>query len=169
MVVSPWDASTSSVHLWASPVSGWQFASSDRCKSRSPLPFSFFTLHSPKLSFPIPWIYLFFTFLGLFCSQVCTRLNPWFSCFGLSFSSEQAHWLCSLNQDLSVISSHCHFLFVVFIKTDTILFIHLLVYCLSPTVAAAAAAAKLLQSCPTLCDSIDSSPPGSPISGINLL
>ena len=31
---------------------------------------------------------------------------------------------------------------------------------------AAAAAAKLLQSCPTLCDSIDGSPPGSPIPGI---
>ena len=29
-----------------------------------------------------------------------------------------------------------------------------------------AAAAKSLQSCPTLCDSIDSSPPGSPIPGI---
>ena len=32
--------------------------------------------------------------------------------------------------------------------------------------AAAAAAAKLLQSCPTLCDPIDSSPPGSPVPGI---
>jgi len=32
--------------------------------------------------------------------------------------------------------------------------------------AAAAAAAKLLQSCPTLCDPMDSSPPGSPIPGI---
>ena len=30
----------------------------------------------------------------------------------------------------------------------------------------AAAAAKLLQSCPTLCDPIDSSPPGSPVPGI---
>ena len=30
----------------------------------------------------------------------------------------------------------------------------------------AAAAAKLLQSCPTLCDPIDSSPPGSSIPGI---
>ena len=28
------------------------------------------------------------------------------------------------------------------------------------------AAAKLLQSCPTLCDPIDGSPPGSPIPGI---
>ena len=34
------------------------------------------------------------------------------------------------------------------------------------TVAAAAAAAKSLQSCPTLCDPIDGSPPGSAISGI---
>ena len=33
-------------------------------------------------------------------------------------------------------------------------------------VAAAAVAAKLLQSCPTLCDPIDGSPPGSPIPGI---
>ena len=32
--------------------------------------------------------------------------------------------------------------------------------------AAAAAAAKSLQLCPTLCDPIDSSPPGSPIAGI---
>ena len=32
--------------------------------------------------------------------------------------------------------------------------------------AAAAAAAKSLQSCPILCDPIDSSPPGSPVSGI---
>ena len=32
--------------------------------------------------------------------------------------------------------------------------------------AAAAAAAKSLQSCPTLCDPIDGSPPDSPIPGI---
>ena len=31
---------------------------------------------------------------------------------------------------------------------------------------AAAAAAKSIQSCPTLCDPIDGSPPGSPIPGI---
>ena len=35
--------------------------------------------------------------------------------------------------------------------------------CSPIVVAAAAVAAKLLQSCPTLCDPIDSSPPGSPI------
>ena len=33
-------------------------------------------------------------------------------------------------------------------------------------VFAAAAAAKSLQSCPTLCDPIEGSPPGSPIPGI---
>ena len=32
--------------------------------------------------------------------------------------------------------------------------------------SAAAAAAKLLQSCRTLCDPIDGSPPGSPVPGI---
>ena len=34
------------------------------------------------------------------------------------------------------------------------------------TATAAAAAAKSLQSCPTPCDPIDSSPPGSPVPGI---
>ena len=38
--------------------------------------------------------------------------------------------------------------------------------CLAQNSAAAAAAAKSLQSCPTLCDPIDGSPPGSPIPGI---
>ena len=33
-------------------------------------------------------------------------------------------------------------------------------------VSAAAAAAKSLQSCPTLCDPIDSRPPGSPVPGV---
>ena len=36
----------------------------------------------------------------------------------------------------------------------------------SPPMLAAAAAAKSLQSCPTLCDPIDGSPPGSPVPGI---
>ena len=35
-----------------------------------------------------------------------------------------------------------------------------------PTSVAAAAAAKSLQSCLTLCDPIDGSPPGSPVPGI---
>ena len=48
---------------------------------------------------------------------------------------------------------------------------HLAISCLTVgkavgQVAAAAAAAKSLQSCPTLCDPGDGSPPGSPIPGI---
>ena len=39
-------------------------------------------------------------------------------------------------------------------------------YSVVGTALAAAAAAKWLQSCPTLCDHIDSSPPGSPVPGI---
>ena len=42
------------------------------------------------------------------------------------------------------------------IKTESIL----------QEVIAAAAAAKSLRSCPTLCDPIDGSPPGSPVPGI---
>ena len=40
--------------------------------------------------------------------------------------------------------------------------------CRTPSIntVAAAAAAKSLQSCPTLCDPIDGSPPGSPVPGI---
>ena len=34
------------------------------------------------------------------------------------------------------------------------------------TVSATTATAKALQSCPTLCDPIDGSPPGSPVPGI---
>ena len=39
-------------------------------------------------------------------------------------------------------------------------------YAENTAAAAAAATTKLLQSCPTLCNPIDSSPPGSPIPGI---
>ena len=38
--------------------------------------------------------------------------------------------------------------------------------CESWTIKKAAAAAKSLQLCPTLCDPIDGSPPGSPVPGI---
>ena len=39
-------------------------------------------------------------------------------------------------------------------------------FCFASLPPAAAAAAKSLQSCPTLCDPIDASPPGSPVPGI---
>ena len=43
---------------------------------------------------------------------------------------------------------------------------HKVTYCACSLTLVAAAAAKSLQSCPTLCDPIDGSPPGSPILGI---
>ena len=46
-----------------------------------------------------------------------------------------------------------------FTKTDFFLVVKILFLC-------SAAAAALLQSCPTLCDPIDGSPPGSPVPGI---
>ena len=84
--------------------------------------FFFFNLHSPKLSYPIPW----FLFVCLFCfvlffSQVYRRLTPW---FWLSFSSEQPSWLPNFNQGLPAISSHSHFLFFIFL-------INLMLSCLS--------------------------------------
>ena len=55
------------------------------------------------------------------------------------------------------------------LSSSSLYFFSLITYFLPFLVAlgvAAAAAAKLLQSCPTLCDPIDSSPPGSPVPGI---
>ena len=43
---------------------------------------------------------------------------------------------------------------------------HFLMSALLHCMLSAAAAAKLLQSCPTLCDPTDCSPPGSPVPGI---
>ena len=40
------------------------------------------------------------------------------------------------------------------------------IFCIGQTLSAAAAAAKSLQLCPTLCDPIDGSPLGSPVPGI---
>ena len=55
---------------------------------------------------------------------------------------------------------------VIFFFSLLILFYWLLSYVIGYSVLGTAAAAKSLQSCPTLCDPIDSNPPGSPIPGI---
>ena len=49
------------------------------------------------------------------------------------------------------------------LRTDTETIIHCLTS--NSDLTAAAAAAKSLQSCPTLCDPIDGSPPGSAVNG----
>ena len=57
-------------------------------------------------------------------------------------------------------AANAHTLVSVLPNTSTRIFFFSLI------IVFAAAAAKLLQSCPTLCDPIDSSPPGSPVPGI---
>ena len=59
--------------------------------------------------------------------------------------------------------SLCNFFYFVFVMFDC--FYSSLLAVAIPA-AAAAIAAKLLQSCPTLCDPIDGSPLGSPVPGI---
>ena len=59
------------------------------------------------------------------------------------------------NSEESKVLPYCFFFFF-------LIFYFISVY----AAAAAAAAAKSLQLCPTLCDPIDSSPPGSSVSGI---
>ena len=58
----------------------------------------------------------------------------------------------------------------ILLKLDLVWYKHLFLYpaslSLSSLDSSAAAAAKSLQSCPTLCDPIDGSPPGSPVPGI---
>ena len=69
---------------------------------------------------------------------------------------DRGAWRATESQNqtqLKPFSTHTHIVF----------FIHLLAF---SWLAAAAAAAKSLQSCPTLCDPIDGSPPGSPGPGI---
>ena len=140
---------------------GWQFVSFDRCKRRSPFPILIFFLNYTHLSHPFQYHgFIYFLPFWVFAPRFAQDWLPGFV-FWLKFLLWAGSLTTHLNQDLSVMSSHFHFLFVVFIKPDIILFIYLLVYCLSLT-----AAAKSLQSCPTLGDPIEGSPPGSPIPGI---
>ena len=132
----PWsfhseEASTSSVHLWASPVSGvavcllWQMQEQVSLSSI----FFFFLIYT-HLSYLMQYHGIFLSFFFFF-SQVCRRLTPW---FWLSFSSKKPSWPSNLKQGLPAISSHYHFLFFRFlIKPNVILFIHLLFNHLSPT------------------------------------
>ena len=76
--------------------------------------------------------------------------------FIFPFPSLPPYLLFSITRLLSI--SICHTFRYTFIYPSSI--------CFSPRGKGAAAAAKSLQSCPTLCDPIDGSPSGSPIPGI---
>ena len=72
----------------------------------------------------------------------------------------------SLVVNAMVLTSFLSYLFSFKISTLTILHMSSLQNSPNPPYKAAAAAAKSLQSRPTLCDPIDGSPPGSPVPGI---
>ena len=72
------------------------------------------------------------------------------------FLARQCHWLFPVNNQLCLLYS-------LFKCCCTMQLPGILMRLL---VRGAAAAAKSLQSCPTLCDPIDGSPPGSPVPGI---
>ena len=65
----------------------------------------------------------------------------------------------------SIIIIHSHVAFLSILSGQISTLVRSTLYFL-PSQLSAAAAAKLLQSCLTLCDPIDGSPPGSPVPGI---
>ena len=81
-----------------------------------------------------------------------------------AYSTEKTHHVILL-LDISVsFCSTMNYLRISFLSIFK--FLSLKVVTVTQTQHAAAAAAKSLQSCPTLCDPRDGSPPGSPIPGI---
>ena len=63
-------------------------------------------------------------------------------------------------------SQNCDIVILNYLCLDCSPLYHLLSSICKDMITATAAAAKSLQSCPTLCDPIDGSPPGSPVPGI---
>ena len=82
--------------------------------------------------------------------------------------------LFCINFPLRIVSAAFHRFWKVVLLFSFKTAISLLIFCLDMSIVSGvlnfhiiiAAAAKSLQSCPTLCDPIDGSPPGSPVPGI---
>ena len=83
---------------------------------------------------------------------MCVHLLSWVQLFVIP-------WTAGLQASLSFTISQS---WLTFMSIESVILSSHLVLCL----AAAAATAKLLQSCPTLCDPIDGSPLGSAVPGI---
>ena len=72
------------------------------------------------------------------------------------------HWKVGLRK----IFPFLYFCTILFLNDEDALFYFVKALVILQLCFIAAAAAKSLQSCPTLCDPIDGSPPGSPVPGI---
>ena len=76
------------------------------------------------------------------------------------------HWLCSGVKGDANFSPHV--LKITFDREHIFMYYSCILKEGNGNIAAAATASKSLQSCPTLCDPTDGSPPGSPVPGILL-
>ena len=107
---------------------------------------------------------MFCWYLACFFKQKLTnysiKINELFWCFLISEKTIKIYLLHSLKMAFARVNTLWHFLDVYVLTVTLFPLIYIKHY------FAAAAAAKLLQSCPTLCDPIDGSPPGSSVPGI---
>ena len=119
---------------------GWQFASSDRCKSRSPFPF--FNPHSPKLSYPIPrTVFHFFTLLVFYFFLFAPRfIEDWL--LGFHVLAKFLIWVAFLTTQLkSGLVSHLQLLSLLVLHQFSLVAL----------------------SCPIVCDPMNRSTPGLPV------
>ena len=139
MVVSPWEASTSSVHLWASPVLGvavcllWQM--------QKEISLSFFLIYT-HLSYLIQYQGLFFIFLHFFFFFLFAPrfIEDWL--LGFHVLAKFLIWVAFLTtQWKSGLVSHLQLLSLLVLHQFSL----------------------VIQSCPTLCDPVNRSTPGLPV------
>ena len=125
-------------------VTAYSFLSSRKCDAHSVASCDF-KLHYLAPSY-LPFSKVFFFFSNQF-DFYSTERTLFFSSF--------SRFLMIYSRNLSYSPSQIRYLFLFLLAFVIVLYTD-----------AAAAAAKLPQSCPTLCNPIDGSPPGSPVPGI---
>ena len=78
----------------------------------------------------------------------------------IQWPNYRSHWIyCIIFYKLPIWYMYIQYIHTNYLYVNTVVTIHITIYI-------NAAAAKSLQSCPTLCDPIDGSPSGSPVPGI---
>ena len=122
------------------------------------------SLASGTSPLPMPWLFGKGTSIPIFPPMPLLSTQGALICLGtqgpcgLAWPSRPRVWppLCWFLSG----QSHCHYLGLLFVSLGVFTLFGQI-----PNLETAAAAAKSLQSCPTLCDHIDGSPPGSSVPG----
>ena len=111
--------------------------------------------------------FLFFKTKNLSLLFIFTS-HLFFCCFPLPFSEVPSLEVSSMGIIGSMYNSLCfsEYADFIFVFKKQVYYLYRILSGQLISLKAAAAAAKSLQSCPTLCDPIDSSPPGSTVPGI---